>query len=222
MKNHYGLVLKRAIRQEWLLWLLSSIGFFGLYYAGLLFVAMLRFNEIPNYFEVYDIVQVYAQIFSGTPSLSDALTILMDEAWFETGYKNPDYYGVATWSYMLMPFKMLLVLLVAMLVATFIALVVYGRKRACTVKTPKKLYTMAGVGTGLVGLTSATLSWVVCCATPSWVVGLAMLGLSSTVALWIEPFGKLISLFGIGLVVSIIYMKAKHIADNDTNLKAAE
>ena len=115
---------------------------------------------------------------------------------------------------MLIPPKMLLVLLTAMLVATFIVLVIYSRKLSCPVGNSKQLYTAAGVGTGLVGLTSATLSWVVCCATPSWVVGLAMLGLSSTVALWLEPFGTVLSVLGVALVLWIIHKQLKNLADN--------
>ncbi|MEJ2181877.1 MAG: hypothetical protein P8Y28_16030 [Gammaproteobacteria bacterium] len=222
MKTSYFTILTRAIKQEWLLWISIAFGFLVLYYAGLLLAAMVRFNEIPNYIEVYDIVEVYKQILVGTPALSDAIPILLDEAWFETGYKNPDYYGVATWSYMLIPPKMLLVLFAALLISTFVVLVTYSRKHSCSIKNNKKLYTMAGVGTGLVGLTSATLSWVVCCAAPSWVVGLAMLGLSSTIALWLEPFGKLLSVVGIALVIGIIFVQLKNIRNNTLEHMAAE
>ena len=49
----------------------------------------------------------------------------------------------------------------------------------------------AGGGAALVGVSSATLSWVVCCATPTWVVSLAMLGMSASLALWLEPLKEL-------------------------------
>jgi len=171
--------------------------------------------------EVYNIAQVYHQIFEGTPSLKDALRILVDEAWIETGYKNPDYYGVATWSYMLIPPKMLIVIIMSALVATLIVLSSYSRNKSCPIRNRRKLYAVAGVGSGLVGISSATLTWVVCCATPSWVVGLAMLGMSTSLALWLEPFGKIINVLGLVLIVSIIFLQLKSIADNTSRLEAS-
>ena len=47
-------------------------------------------------------------------------------------------------------------------------------------------------------LGNVTLSWVVCCSAPSWVVGLAMLGMSSSLALALEPLGYMINLFAYG------------------------
>jgi hypothetical protein len=217
--RQYGVIMLQAIKQQWGLWLLLTLGFIVLYYGGLLLITMIRFHEIPNYVEVYNIVQVYQQIFEGTPSLKDALRILVDEAWIETGYKNPDYYGIATWSYMLIPPKMLMLVIMAALVATFVALSIYSRKNACPIKNRRRLYTLAGIGSGLVGMTSATLTWVVCCATPSWIVGLAMLGMSSTLALWLEPFGKIINMLGLVLVLWIIFLQLKSIAANTPQLE---
>lgn len=217
--RQYSQIMFLAIKQQWILWLLMTVGFVFLYYGALLLVTIIRFHEIPNYVEIYDIVLVYRQIFEGTPSLKDAFTILIDEAWIETGYKNPDYYGVATWSYMLIPPKMLLVIFMSALIATLVVLNVYSRKTACPIKNRKQLYTAAGIGSGLVGLTSATLTWVVCCATPSWIVGLAMLGMSSSLALWLEPFGKVINVLGLGLMVTIIFLLLKSIAINKSDLE---
>ena len=132
--QEYGKIMLRAIKQQWLLWIFLTLGFIVLYYGGLLLVTMIRFQEIPNYVEVYNIAQVYQQIFEGTPSLKDALRILVDEAWIETGYKNPDYYGVATWSYMLIPPKMVIVIIMSALVATLIVLSSYSRNKSCPVR----------------------------------------------------------------------------------------
>lgn len=217
--KHYAVIMLQAIRQQWMLWLFMVLLFPVLYYGGLLLVTIIRFHEVPNYVEVYNIIQVYQQIFEGTPSMKDALTILIDEAWIEMGYKNPDYYGIATWSYMLIPPKMLLVAAMSVLVATFITLRVYSRKQSCPLENPGRLYAAAGVGSGLVGLGSATLTWVVCCATPSWVVGLSMLGLSSSLALALQPFGKIINTMGMALVLWIIFLQLKSI---DTNTKRLE
>ena len=219
--REYGKIMLWAIKQQWLLWVFLTLGFIVLYYGGLLLVTMIRFQEIPNYVEVYNIAQVYQQIFEGTPSLKDALRILVDEAWIETGYKNPDYYGVATWSYMLIPPKMVIVIIMSALVATLIVLSSYSRNKSCPVRNRRKLYAVAGVGSGLVGISSATLTWVVCCATPSWVVGLAMLGMSTSLALWLEPFGKVINVLGLVLIVTIIFLQLKSIADNAPRLETS-
>jgi hypothetical protein len=199
------------IRRNWLLFLLISIGFPLFYYLVLLLLTMWRFGEIPNYVEVYNIFHVYKQIFDGTPSLTDALMILKDEAWIETGYKNPEYYGVATWSYMLIPPKMLLVFLMGMLLGLFAVLTVSSRKMACQLKSEKKLVAAAGLGSTFVCLTSATLTWVVCCATPSWVVALSMLGMSSSLALWLEPMGKVMTMLGIGIMLVIIIYQLRNL-----------
>ena len=217
--KHYAAIMLQAIRQQWILWIFLVLLFPVLYYGGLLLVTIIRFHEVPNYVEVYNIIQVYRQIFEGTPSMNDALRILIDEAWIEMGYKNPDYYGIATWSYMLIPPKMLVVAAMSVLVATFITLRVYSRKQSCPLKNQGRLYAAAGIGSGLVGIGSATLTWVVCCATPSWVVGLAMLGLSSSLALTLEPFGKIINVLGMALILWIIFLQLKSI---DTNSKRLE
>lgn len=208
MTNYLNL-LSNAIKHRWNILLLTSFGFLILYYVGLLLVTMLRFGEIPNYIEFYNLIEIYRLIFEGTPSLQDALPILIDEPWFEAGYKNPEYYGVATWSFMLIPPKMFLVFLMGILLGIFAVLLSYSRNVACTVKTDKRLFAAAGMGSVLISLTSATLTWVVCCATPSWVVALAMLGMSASLALWLEPLGNFLSVAGLGLMVWIIVVQLK-------------
>jgi hypothetical protein len=173
---------------------------------------MWRFGEIPNYLVFHPIIKIYAGILEGTPSMFDVLAIIMNEAWIETGYKNPEYYGVATWSYMLIPPKMFLVFLLGLLLGTFSVLIVASRKVACAVKTDKKLVAAAGVGSSFVCLTSATLTWVVCCATPSWVVALAMLGMNASLALFIEPLGKIMMGLGLGIMLFIIVMQLRQLA----------
>lgn len=207
----YLKLLTSTIKQHWRMFVLISIGFVVLYYASLLLLTMLRFGEIPNYVEIYDIIGIYAGVLEGTPSLRDALMIMKDEAWIETGYKNPNYYGVATWSYMLIPPKMLLVFLLGLLLGVFSVLVT-SRRRACAQKADKKMMAAAGVGSSLVCLTSATLTWVVCCATPSWVVALAMLGMNASLALFLEPLGKIMMVLGLGIMFIIIVFQLRQMA----------
>lgn len=220
MKAYLSLTYK-ATRQHWFAFLLVSFGFVAIYYAGLLALTMLRFNEIPNYVVFHDIFHVYGLIFEGTPSLMDALPILMGEPWFETGYKNPNYYGVATWSYMLIPPKMLLVLLMGVLLGIFAVLLMYGRSTSCQLKNEKRLFAAAGISSTFISLTSATLTWVVCCATPSWVVALAMLGMSASLSLWLEPLGDVLTISGLILMVWIIYYQLKQLSATTEQLSKA-
>jgi len=208
MKNYLTLV-SNASKQHWRVLLLISVGFLVLYYSCLLLLTMIRFSEIPNYVEFYDVFHVYGLVLKGTPSLIDAIPIMIDETWFEAGYKNPLYYGIATWSFMLIPAKMVLVFLMGLLLGIFTILVMYGKRKSCPLKTDKRLYAAAGISSFFISLTSATLTWVACCATPSWVVALAMLGMSGSLALWLEPLGNLLTISGLALMVWIIYFQLK-------------
>jgi len=58
-------------------------------------------------------------------------------------------------------------------------------------------------------MSSATLSWVVCCATPTWVVSLAMLGMSASLALWLEPLGDFITISGFLLLAGCVLYLAR-------------
>jgi hypothetical protein len=196
-------------------WLAMAIGFTLLYYTMVLVFTMIRFQEIPNYVSFENVFHVYYMILAHTPSLSDAIPIMANEAFFETGFKDPNYYGVATWSYMLIPPKVLLVLFMAMLLTTYLFLKSQTR-RACRFSSPAapspKLTTTAGLGTALVSLTNVSLSWVVCCATPNWSVALTMLGLSSSISLWLNPYGVYMTLIGIGLMLVAVFSQAGHLS----------
>ncbi len=213
-------VIRNSIANHRARWLAISLGFVVLYYVGLLALTMLRFGEIPNYAVFHDVFGTYKLIFAGTPALSDAVPILMDESWFEAGYKNPHYYGIATWSYMLIPPKMFLVFLTGVLLATVVVLAASGKEAACPT-SPALAYAATGMGTALVGLTSATLTWVVCCATPSWVVSLAMLGMSVSLALWIEPAGMILAPLGLLMIVGIIVKQLRSLAAPGSSRLAA-
>jgi len=214
----YGRLAFDICKARWMLLLATSVGFVVLYYFMLLLLTMLRFGEIPNYFVFHDVIGVYQLIYEGTPSIIDMIPIIIDEAWFEAGYKNPDYYGVATWSYMLIPPKMILLLFMGILLGIFTALVVHGRSNHCETKQDRHLYVAAGVGSTFIGLTSATLTWVVCCSTPSWVVALAMLGMSGSLALWLEPLGNVLTISGLFLMLWIIYQKLKMLSKTEMTI----
>jgi len=192
-------------------WLAMSSGFTVLYYAMVLVFTIIRFQELPNYVTFENVFHVYHMILSNTPSLLDSIPIMAQEAFFETGFKDPNYYGIATWSYMLLPAKVILVLFMAMLLSTYLFLK-SQTKRVCLHKNPgvpsSKLTTTASIGTALVSLTNVSLSWVVCCATPNWSVALTMLGLSSSISLWLNPYGIYMTIIGLALMLAAVLSQA--------------
>lgn len=213
-------IVRRSVAEHWVRWCAISFGFLVSYYGGVMLLTMLRFGEIPNYVVFHDVFGNYRLIYDGTPALSDAVPIMLDESWFETGFKDPEYYGVASWSYMLMPPKMLLVLFTGALVATIAVLTARGKALACAL-SPGRQFAFAGVGSALVGLANVTLTWVVCCATPSWVVALSMLGMSVSLAAWLDPFGPLLTLSGLLMLGLIIARQARHLAGANANDRSA-
>lgn len=214
MMARYRQLAWRAVRAHWVLFVLMSGGFFALYYLGLLLMTMVRFGEIPNYLIFHDVIHVYRLIWEGTPSITDMVSIAVDEAWIETGYKDPEYYGVATWSYMLVPPKMLLVLLMGVLLGLFAALQAYRRtSTACVVASSagwdRGLIAAAGLSSAFIALTSATLTWVVCCATPTWIVALTMLGMSASLALWLEPAGIALRIAAFAIMAGVLVVQLR-------------
>ncbi len=191
------------------LWLLVALGFVAAYYGGLLLTVMIRFGELPNYLTLHDYVHNLARIVRSTPSVRDMLSIASDEWLLEIGYINRDYgHGISEWSIELIPPKFLVVLAVGALVATNLALL---RRAPASCPRPA-LYSGAaatGLGAALVGFTSITMMWVVCCAAPSWAVGLALLGVGASTAFGIEPFGAGITLAGFTVLLSTAWLLAR-------------
>jgi hypothetical protein len=177
-------------KRPWL-WLGTALGFVAAYHALLLGALAARFGRLPNYFHTYDLVDAYRLTLAGTPSLRDALGIAAAEPWFDIGYFSAQW-NMSEWSLMILPPKLAVVALAGILVATFLVLALASRRANCTLA--------AGTGAGLVGVSSATLFWVVCCSTPTWAAGLAMLGLSVSLAFALEPAGPLMAAAGIALL----------------------
>jgi len=192
-------------------WLAVSIGFTVLYYFMVLVFTIIRFQELPNYVAFENVFHVYYMILKHTPALIDSIPIMAQESFFETGYKDPNYYGIATWSYMLLPAKVFLVFCMGMLLTTYLFLK-SQTKRIClrkeAVAPSTKLTTTAGIGTALVSLTNVSLSWVVCCATPNWSVALTMLGLSSSISWLLNPYGIYMTFIGLGLMLVAVLSQA--------------
>jgi hypothetical protein len=198
-----------AIRARPGRWLAVTFGITALYYAALLGGLVLRFGHLPNYATAYDWPGNIARIFASTPSWSDAIAISRDEWLLEVGYMNTMFgHGISEWSMTLIPPKMAVIALLGALVAT-ISVLMAERSPACaTVGRRGILAAGSGAGAALIGVTGATASWVVCCATPSWIVGLAMLGLSLSTANWLEPLGPWLSFAGFALLSAIVLLLA--------------
>jgi len=196
------LTILHLIREHWVRWLLTAVVLTVGFELLLIGTLMIRFEAVPNYLTNYDLFGNYQLIISGTPDLHDTLQLLAAEPWMEIGYKAPDYYGIAEWSLMLMPAKLLNIFVVSLLLSTSHLLMSAAKKLPCPTTARRYAFGVSGFGSALLYLTNVTATWVVCCATPTWVVMFTMLGLSSSVALSIQPFG--IAVGGIAMVIMLV------------------
>jgi len=198
-----------AIAARKLLWLMITLGFVVVYYVGLVLSVVIRFGDLPNYATLHDYLHNVAVIVRSTPSIPDMLPIIFDEWLLEIGYMNRTYgRGVSEWSVQIIPAKFVVVLAIGALVATNI-LLLKQLPRACARTVPYSGVAATGLGAALVGFTSVTLTWVVCCAAPSWAVGLAMLGVSVSTAFGVQPYGPAITTAGFMALFIATYLLAR-------------
>lgn len=189
-------VTKEAVSKRLPLWLAVTIGSGVGYYLFLMGSLIFRFGNLPNYIVPYDWFGNVAEIIRATPSVSDMIPIILDEWALEIGFMNRSFgNGISEWSLFLVPHKVMIVFLLGALVATNIVLLLEQR-RTCSKGTTLHASATTGFGAALVALSSATMSWVVCCSTPTWVVGLAMMGLGVSTSLWLEPLGSWVMALG--------------------------
>jgi len=204
--------LRREIFAHAALWLALALGFFAAFELLQLALLVLRFQEFPNYLVMHDWLGNIARIVRMTPSVADMLPIMVDEWLIETGSMNFEYgHGIAEWSFVLVPAKAAVALAVALLLATNVVLLRAVRK---TCSLPAQLgASLAAAGGALVaGAASMTITWVVCCAAPTWVVGLAVLGVSVATAFALQPFGGWLSLSGILLLAATAVVLAQRLS----------
>lgn len=203
-----------TIRQHWAVWLALSAGFVAGYHALLLAAMVLRFGHLPNFIQVYDLIDAYRLTFSGTPSLRDALAIALAEPLLDIGYLSPQW-KIVEWSLFLIPRQFMLVTLAGGLAATCFVV----RRMACGARCApaRAVPALATVlGAGLAGIANATLFWVVCCASPTWIVALAMLGVSLSVTLALEPLGSLLSATGLLLLGWATFAELRRLTESET------
>ena len=204
-----------AIGARWAGWLAISFGWVVIYYSGLLLALVVQFGNWPNYVTYFDWPGNVVHIFRSTPSPTDAIAIAREEWLIEIGYLNTDFgMGISEWSLTLVPEKMLMMLMMGMLLATIWALN-SARTSSCSIGEGSASLTATGAGAGLVALTGATMTWVVCCATPSWIVGLTMLGVSVAMADWLEPVGIWLNVLGFALLGATAFLMASRLDISD-------
>jgi len=198
--------IRGAVTVRRRLWLGIALGFPLVYYALMFAALVIRFQAWPNYAVTYDWFGNVAEIIRSTPALSDMGPIIAQEWLFEVGRMNYDFgNGISEWSLNINPAKVLVVCLLGGLIATLTALMA-TRPARCTASRLNGAGAAGGLGAALVAMTNVTLAWVVCCATPSWVVGLAILGLGVSSSLWLEQFGWWIEYAGFALLLASLYV----------------
>ncbi|MBX2880344.1 MAG: hypothetical protein KTR32_10455 [Granulosicoccus sp.] len=200
--------LVTVLKHSWPVLLACGIAFALLGQVLQLILLVLRFGELPNYLINYDWAASVVTIVQSTPSLKDMLPIIFEEWWIEIGFMNYDYgNGISEWSLNVIPSRLVIMCVLGAMLAT---LVLLRRNKACHAFDSPATLTGAGVGTLLIFATSVAMSWVVCCATPSWVVGLAMLGLSVSVSLALEDLGPTLFYSGFALLTVAILLTSRN------------
>jgi hypothetical protein len=201
-------IIVTAIRQHLSWWCAITLGFTVGYYLVLMASLIVRFKHLPNYVTGYDWLTNVFTIIVSTPSIKDALAIIADEWVLEIGFMNYDFGpGISEWSLFLAPVKIAVVMALGALLATHY-LLIRAKNRVCSSLRSRSSSAATGVGATCIALTSITMSWVVCCATPTWVVGLAIMGVGVSTSLWLEPLGAWLIYVGFAALFVGVFMAA--------------
>ncbi|HUC68637.1 MAG TPA: hypothetical protein VMA53_24685 [Stellaceae bacterium] len=202
-------VMRETIRENRGAWLAMTLGFVVVYYMTLLAIVVWRIGSLPNYVVFYNWPADVLNIIRSTPSIRDMLPIIGNEWIFETGYKNYSYgHGIAEWSLAIIPPKVVVVMLLGAL--SGLSVLLLRRLRAhCPARMQGAGAAAAGLGSLLVAMTNVTLFWVSCCSTATWVVGLSLLGLETTTAYALLPYGTDLSVVGFAILLGTNYLLAR-------------
>lgn len=226
MTGVFGLI-SSEVRQHWRKLLLSGLVFAILFQVIMLLALIVRFQALPNYSSFFNWPGNVVTIIQSTPSWIDIWPIIGQEWLIEIGRMNYDYgMGISEWSLNVVPYRLLVLTFMGAMVALSLHL---ASSSQCQMPDSGKqsgfrrsgAIAAAGGGTLLVAMTNATMSWVVCCATPSWVVGLAMLGLGVSTSLALESMGSVLSLGGFSLLAAAILLLAWKKTNNHLSLPEA-
>jgi hypothetical protein len=193
-------------------WLAMTLGFPLLYYAALLASVIISIGHWPNYVTFYDWPANVLTIIRSTPSIRDMLPIIGNEWLVETGYMNYDFgHGIAEWSLEIIPPKLFMVMLLGALVATCV-LLLRRLRQVCRLPAQGTGAAATGLGALCVGAANVTMTWVSCCASPSWVVGLSLIGVSTSTAYALLPYGNLLLGTGFTVLVGTTFLLARRCA----------
>ena len=189
------------VRANWKTMVLHGLIFALIFQVFMMLALIVRFQAFPNYVTFYDWIGNAAWIIQSTPSWRDVLPIIWEEWLIEIGFMNYDYgMGISEWSLNVVPSRLFVLFVLGALVSLCLALL---KRDSCDAGASTTLRATTGLGAFLVMMTNATMSWVVCCATPSWVVGLAMLGLGVSTSLALETMGPWLTGTGFGLLFAL-------------------
>jgi hypothetical protein len=199
---------------RWRLSILAfAVGFPIVFYLLLLGVLIVKYGYMPNYITRYDWIGNVLRIIHHTPSVSDMVPIILNEWLLEIGHIDYDYgHGVADWSLSIVPHKLAIMSLAGALIGLNVTLLLERQtahpqtlSQQCVLACRSGFLT--SLGALCAGLTSATVFSVACCAVPTWAGSLTILGVETSLAFAIEPYGPIASLLGIGaLIVSALWI----------------
>lgn len=184
-----------------------ALGFPVFFYLLLLAIPTIRYGHFPNYVTPYDWFGNVARIIESTGSVQDMVPIILNEWVLEIGYMDMRWgHGIAEWSLSLVPHKILLVSLSGALIGLNLGLMI-DRLEAAGATAQQCLRTggsgvLTSIGALCTGVTNATLFSIACCSTPSWIGSLAILGVETSSAFALEPYGPAASAFGILLLLA--------------------
>ena len=206
-------ILRREFRASAGLWLALVVAFFATAHLLQLALLVLRFQAWPNYLTLHDWSGNIARIVRMTPSISDVVSISLDEWLIEIGSMNFAYgHGVSEWSFVVVPAKAALMLTIAVLLATDMVLL-RSVRRTCPLSERLAASFAATSGAFMAALSAMTITWVVCCAAPTWIVGLAVMGVATATAFELQAIGGWLALFGVMLLAIVGMMLAWQLCD---------
>jgi hypothetical protein len=196
-----------------------AIGFPIAFYLFLLGVLVVKYGHLPNYVTPYDWIHNVLRIIHHTPSVADMVPIILNEWLLEIGYMDYTYgHGVADWSLAIIPHKLAIMSLAGALVGLNVALLCERRASQSLAQESARacrsgfLTCLGGLFTGLTG---ATVFSVACCAVPSWAGSLTILGMETSLAFTLEPFGPVASLLGMAaLIISALWLAHDSYSDS--------
>jgi hypothetical protein len=202
-------VIRETIALNRRAWLALSLGLTALYYFGLTASATISTGHLPNYVTFYNWPANVLRIIRSTPALMDMPAIIDDEWLVELGAINYHYgHGVAEWSLEIIPSHVGVALLLSALVAT--SLLLLHRSRAqCPLGERGAGAAVTGAGALCVATSNITMTWVACCATPTWVAGLSLIGIETSSAYALLPYGGDLSMGGFSLLLATNYWLAR-------------